>query len=175
MEWLLETKHRGGDWIRSPKAERTENEFLRLRESWCRLIEDADLQYNFVSYGQVEQSELLRGGYRVLILPRSSALSAAEAKAIHDFVAQGGMVIADGEPGQFDEHDRRLPQSQVADLFAGARDGKANGHVFGKGKAIYMSADVLGYSNSASSEKAMKLGNWRRVCSIPPVCGPNLN
>ena len=77
-EWLLETKRRGGALDTGPKAERTENDFMRLRESWCRLIEDTGLQYNFVSYSQVEQDELLRGGYRMLILPRSSALSAAE-------------------------------------------------------------------------------------------------
>lgn len=145
VEWLLESKRRGGDWIRSPKAERTENEFMRLRESWCRLIEDTGLQYNFVSYGQVEQYELLRGGYRVLILPRSSAMSAAEAKAIHEFVAQGGTAIAEGDPGQFDEHDRRLPQSQLADLFTGAAQDQSAGHAFGKGRAISLSADVLGY------------------------------
>ena len=144
VEWLLETKRRGGDWIRSPKAERTENEFMRLRESWCRLIEDAGLQYNFVSYGQVEQNELLRGGYRVLILPRSSALSTAEAKAIHEFVAQGGVVIADGEPGMFDEHGRRLPQSQLSDLFAGVGRNQSE-HTFGKGKAITLTSDVLAY------------------------------
>jgi hypothetical protein len=118
---------------------------MRLRESWCRLIEDTGLQYNFVSYGQVEQNELLRGGYRVLILPRSSALSGTEAKAIHEFVAQGGVVIADGEPGIFDEHDRRLPQSQLADLFASTHQGQANEHVFGNGKTIYLNANVLAY------------------------------
>src|SRR5207249_2011436 len=84
VEWLLESRPRGDAWaMRSAEAERTDNQFLRLRESWCRLIEDAGLQYNFVSYGQIEQNELLRGGYRLLILPRSSALSATEAKAIH--------------------------------------------------------------------------------------------
>lgn len=145
MEWLLETRQRGNAWIRSPEAERTENEFMRLRESWCRLIEDTGLQYNFVSYNQVEQNELLRGGYRVLIVPRSSALSAAEAKAIHDFVGQGGVVIADGEPGKFDEHDRKLAQSQLADLFAGAHEEQAAGHAFGNGRAIYLNANVLDY------------------------------
>ena len=114
VEWLLESRPRGDAWaMRSAEAERTDNQFLRLRESWCRLIEDAGLQYNFVSYGQIEQNELLRGGYRVLILPRSSALSATEAKAIHEFVAQGGVVMADGEPGTFDDHGRRQPQSQL--------------------------------------------------------------
>jgi len=117
---------------------------MRLRESWCRLIEDAGLQYNFVSYGQVEDNELLRGGYRVLILPRSSSLSAVEANAIQDFVSQGGVVIADGAAGTFDEHGRRLAQSQLAGMLPGP-GGKFAERAFGRGKAIYVDANVLDY------------------------------
>jgi hypothetical protein len=146
VEWLLEARPRGGAWAtRSAKAERTDNNFLRLRESWCRLIEDSGLQYNFVSYGQVEQGELLQGGYRVLVLPHSSALSAAEAAAIHEFVEQGGTVIADGDPGAFDEHGRRLQQSQLADLFTGSLENAVTEKSFGRGKAIYLKADLLDY------------------------------
>ncbi len=115
VEWMLESLPRGASWAtRGPKAERTDNEFLRLRESWCRVIEDAGLQYNFVSYDQVENNELMSGGYRVLVLPRSSALSAAEVAAIREFAAQGGTVIADGEPGRFDEHGRKLPEPALS-------------------------------------------------------------
>jgi hypothetical protein len=93
----------------------------------------------------VEQSELLRGGYRVFILPHSSALSASEAQAIRTFVAQGGVVIADGEPGAFDEHGRRLPQGQLADLF-GQTDGKdTTEHAFERGKAIHLNANLIDY------------------------------
>jgi hypothetical protein len=146
VEWLLESKPRGGAWAtRSAKAERTENDFMRLRESWCRVIEDTGLQYNFVSYGQVEQGELIRGGYRIMILPRSSALSAAEATAIHEFVAQGGTVVADGDAGTFDEHGRRLPQSQLADVFGNVSTDGVTGHAFGRGKAISLKANVLDY------------------------------
>ena len=146
VEWLLESRPRGGAWAtRSAKAERTDNNFLRLRESWCRLIEDNGLQYNFVSYGQVEQGELLRGGYRVMILPHSSALSAPEAAAIHEFVEQGGTVIADGDPGAFDEHGRRLQQSQLADLFAASHENALTEHAFGRGKTVYLKANVIDY------------------------------
>jgi hypothetical protein len=51
----------------------------------------------------------------VLVLPRSSALSAAEARAIAEFVAQGGTVIADGVPGAYDEHSRKLERPQLPD------------------------------------------------------------
>ncbi|MBI4893233.1 MAG: beta-galactosidase [Acidobacteria bacterium] len=102
-EWLRAHRAQGEAWInRTSSAERMDSDFLRLRESYCRLIEDLGLQYDFVSYLQLEAGELARGGYRALILPRSSALSDKESEAIREFVQQGGLVIADGEPGQYD-------------------------------------------------------------------------
>lgn len=146
IEWMLDQRPKGEAWVkRTSSAEYRDSNFLRLRESYCRVIEDAGLQYNFVSYGQLEQGELLRGAYRVLILPHSSAISAAEAKAIHEFVAQGGVLIADGDPAVFDEHGRRLPESQLADLVGGPHSGPITQRQFGRGKAIYLSADVIDY------------------------------
>lgn len=116
-EWLLARRPEGDKWVeRLAKVERTDDEFLRLRESWCQLIEDQGMQYKFVSYDQLENGELLRGGYRVFILPRSSSLSRAEVKAIKEFQQQGGVVIADGAPGTFNEHSRRLAQSPLASI-----------------------------------------------------------
>ena len=86
-EWMLAARPKGEAWVnRSSSTERMDSEFLRLRESYCRLVEDLGLQYRFVAYGQLEQGELLKRGYRVLILPRSSALSNAEVRAIREFV-----------------------------------------------------------------------------------------
>lgn len=119
-EWMLAERSKGPKWVeRNSSTERKDSEFLRLRESYCKLIEDQGLQYKFVSYDQVEQGGLITGGYKVLILPRSSALSGAEVQNIRDFIARGGTVIADGQPGVFDEHVRRLAQPSLADLFAG--------------------------------------------------------
>jgi hypothetical protein len=126
---------------------------VRLRESWCRAIEDSGFQYNFVSYGQMEQGELIRGGYRVLVLPRSTALSTAEVRAIRDFVEQGGTVIADGEPGRFDEHGRKLAAPQLADLFGGSHPTPISEKSFGRGKAIFLSASVLDYHRERVVEK----------------------
>ncbi len=135
-EWMLAQKPKGAAWVnRSSSTERMDSEFLRVRESWCRLIEDLGLQYNFVAYGQVENGELLRAGYRVFVLPRSTSLSEAEAAAIREFVHQGGTLVADGEPGLFDQHSRRLPKGLIADLFASP----------GRGKAILVKTDTLNY------------------------------
>jgi hypothetical protein len=109
VDWMLAQRPKGDAWIdRDSSIERMDSDFLRLRESYTKLVEDLGLQYRFVSYGQLETGELLRGGYRVLILPRSAALSDAEVREISTFAAAGGLVIADGEPGTFNEHCRRL-------------------------------------------------------------------
>ena len=138
-EWILAQKPKGDAWAlrRSASDERIDNHFLRLRESWCRLIEDLGLQYNFVAYGQIEQGELFKRGYRVLILPRSSALSAAEAQEIRAFTEQGGTVIADGTPGTFDEHSRKREQSLLADF-----QHTAGAHSQGKVKLV---SDMVDY------------------------------
>lgn len=149
-EWMLLQRPKGDAWLRrTSSSEERDSDFMLLRESWCRAIEDLGLQYNFVAYGQVAQGELLKRGYRVLVLPRSSSLSAAETQAIRDFVEQGGTLIADGEPGAFDEHSRRLAHSRLADVFGGAS--------FGKGRAILMKADVLHYQQDRLEGKEQEV------------------
>ena len=134
-DWMLTQRPKGDAWMdRLSFTERHDNEFLELRNSYCRLLEDEGFQYKFVAYNQVEQGELLKNGYRVLILPRSTSLSPLEATAIVDYVRRGGVLIVDGDAGTFDEHSRKLPKSSLTDLFNGDT---------GQGKVIGMSA--LGY------------------------------
>ncbi len=148
-QWMIERRPDGDAWMsRSPSYERSNNKFMRVRESWCNLIEDEGLQYNFVSYDQIPKGELLKRGYHVLILPQSSSLSSAEADAIRRFVAAGGIAIADGVPGTYDEHSRKLPQSSLADLFGEAEAQQVNVRTFGAGKAILLNADIAGYLQS---------------------------
>jgi hypothetical protein len=144
-EWMLARRPEGDAWInRNARVERTDDEFLRLRESWCQLIEDQGMQYKFVSYDQLENGELLRGGHRVFVLPRSSSLSAAEVSAIRTFVSQGGTVIADGEPGTFNEHSRRLPTPALQDLFPAGSD-PISAQRFGSGKAVRIRVNTIPY------------------------------
>ncbi len=164
VEWLLEVRPNPGKWMsRGAGAERSAN-FVRLRESYCRLIEDEGLQYKFVSYGQLEEGELIAGGYKVLVLPRSTALSAREVVAIRDFVARGGTVLADGMPGAFDEHGKRLPTPQLADLF---ESGGA-----GKGKAVLIKPSMLNYHQDrlVSKEEAahQMMGGLLKAAGVTP-------
>ncbi|MBL8209665.1 MAG: beta-galactosidase [Bryobacterales bacterium] len=113
--WMVQQQPKGAKWAdRNASTERLDSDFMRLRESYCRLIEDLGLQYNFVASEQVEQGELLQRGYRVLVLPNSLALSETEAAAIRAFAAQGGTVVTESTPGVFDEHVRKLGASRLA-------------------------------------------------------------
>lgn len=118
-DWMLHHQPKGDAWVnRTASSERLDSDFLRLRESYCRLVEDLGLQYDFVSYLQLEAGVLGRRGYRVLILPDSNSLSEREAEAIRDFVGRGGIVVTTSEPGVFDEHSRRLDKPRLTDISA---------------------------------------------------------
>ncbi len=89
------------------------------------ILRELGLQFRYVTDRMVRQGEVDLGKYKVLILPRSEAISVKESQAIHDFVARGGTVIADVRPGLYDEHCKGRPQSVLDDLFGVTRTGKA--------------------------------------------------
>jgi hypothetical protein len=145
-QWMLERRPDGKAWMtRGAGYEATQNKFLRLRESWCDLIEDLGLQANFISYMQLADGDLLKRGAHVLVLPQSSSLSPAESDAIRQFVSDGGIAIASGMPGTYDQHSKKLPKSSLADLFGESATQQVNVRDYGKGKAILLNADVEGY------------------------------
>ncbi len=95
----------------------------QVREAWVRLLEDLGLQYDFVSYEQIEKGELLRKPrrYRVLILPESIAISPREVEQIRRFVRAGGTVIADGWCALADHRCRFLGRPALDDMFGISR------------------------------------------------------
>jgi hypothetical protein len=146
IAWMLQQRPKGEAWVnRNASSDEQDSNFRWLRESYCRLLEDLGWQYDFVDSAMIEQGELLRRGYRILILPDSSALSEAEAKAMRGFVEQGGVLIADRHPGSFDEHGKRLVQPRLADLFDTKSPGPFAIRAIAQGKAIYLNADVGNY------------------------------
>ena len=72
------------------------------------------------------------------MLPHTIALSPIEAKEISDFVDRGGVVVADGEPGIFDEHGRKAAEPLLSGVFAGPATLAETSFTFGKGKASYI-------------------------------------
>ncbi len=111
--WISDGEIKENAWERGSKANEL---FNRDRMGWTRLLEGLGYQYDFLAYSQIEQGELMKQGYRVLIMPDSVAVSEAEAKAIEQFVEAGGVVVADIWPGVMDEHCKWRRRGRLDDL-----------------------------------------------------------
>ncbi len=132
-QWMLDVRSTGKAWsTRNAEAEFRDNTVRAARRSFSRAIKGLGLQHRFLSPEQLADGALGRRRARVLVLPHTIALSAAEAGAIRRFVVAGGTLIADATPGAFDEHSRRLTRSPLANLFP--RDRSMFTH--GRGKTV---------------------------------------
>ncbi len=76
--------------------------FPANRDGWVSVLDDLGLSFRFLATPQVEEGALR--GKRVFVLPYSTALSDREVTAIRRFVEEGGVLLADGRAGLFDEH-----------------------------------------------------------------------
>ncbi|HLG86580.1 MAG TPA: alpha-amylase family protein [Alphaproteobacteria bacterium] len=118
--WMLEWKDKGDAWSkRDAAAEYDPDEIRQAPLHFLDAVEHLGFQPRFISSAGLAQGILERDGYKVLILPRAIALSTAEAARIRLFVKKGGIVIADEEPGLYDEHSRKLAAPALHDLFVG--------------------------------------------------------
>jgi beta-galactosidase len=88
---------------------------------FASLVEDLGLQYDVLSYEQIEKGKLK--DYKILLMPACTALSPAEVEAVRQFVEGGGLVVADTVPGMLDEHCRLLETGQLDGLLGIARTG----------------------------------------------------
>ena len=77
------------------------HDYMYSRQGVQYLIEDLLYQHDFVAPEQVLNGKL--NDYRILFLPRIISMSDSEVAAIKVFVAQGGKVVADQLPGDYDE------------------------------------------------------------------------
>ena len=94
-------------------------------EANLRLLDDLGVPYVFVDRTDIAAGALQQRRIRLLVMPFVQALSAAEAAAVRDFVASGGVVLADVRPGVFDEHVKLLEGGALDDVFGIRRDGPA--------------------------------------------------
>jgi hypothetical protein len=83
-------------------AETAQTSFPANRDGWVKLLDDLGLSFRFLAAPQVEAGALR--GRRVFVLPYSTALSDREAAEVRRFVEAGGVLLADGATGLFDEH-----------------------------------------------------------------------
>jgi hypothetical protein len=92
--------------------------------------------------------------------------------AIRQFVADGGIAIANGVPGTYDQHSKKLPKSSLADLFGEQATQQVNVQSYVKGKAILLNADVEGYLVDRLQGKANPIhqlvGNLLRSNGVNP-------
>jgi len=136
VQWLLDRRTTGEDWSsRNASSEWQDDAIRAATRNFTRAIEHSGLQHRFVSTEEVKRGDLRGGRYRILMLPHTIALSATEAKEIRAFVEQGGTVLAEGEPGVFDEHGRRMAKPSLSEVLPTLAANATTG--FGKGSAIY--------------------------------------
>lgn len=115
------------------------------------LLRDLGFQCDFIAGDGAD----VPGEYRLLILPMARALSAAEARAIQEFVRQGGAVIADAFPGSHDEHGVTRAAPPLMDVF-GMREVRATPMPSAPGTV------------TPSEGQTVSLGQIRPLCAAAP-------
>ena len=110
-QWMLDQKPKGDAWMtRNAEDEIEDNAAREAMWAYAQSIEHLGLQPQYFSSAMLVRGDLKARGIKLLILPHAIALSPAEARAIREFAAAGGAVVADVPPGVFDQHSRRMPQ-----------------------------------------------------------------
>ena len=127
--WMIDSREDLDTWPRRFSSyESVHSRITRVRDSWCRMLEDLGYQYDFVSTDQIVDGTLADRGYKVLILPQSMAIREGEAEAIERYAQAGGVVVADFLCGVFDGHAKRR-DSGVLDAFFGISRAQQTGMV----------------------------------------------
>jgi hypothetical protein len=113
--WMLDQRPKGDGWSdRNAAREYEDNAWRASRQQVLRRLGQIAVQPRLLSSPMVEAGALRHDDLRVLILPHAIALSQAESDEIRAFAQRGGTVLADTEPGVFDQHSRRLPVPSLA-------------------------------------------------------------
>jgi hypothetical protein len=117
--WMLDQRVRRAAWSdRDAAREYEDNAWRASRRQVLRRLGEIAVQPRLLSSAMVEAGVLQHDGSRVLILPHVIAMSAAEADEIRGFAQRGGTVLADTEPGLFDQHSRRMSAPLLAGVAA---------------------------------------------------------
>ena len=118
VQWMLDRRASGGDWSRRDASTEYQDDAITVSTlDFAQSLQHAGLQYRFVSSEEVRKGALREGKYRAIILPHTIALAPGEAREIRDFIEQGGIGIADSQPGLFDEHGRKSATPFLSEVF----------------------------------------------------------
>ena len=155
---LHSQRQHDGIAVHFSEASRIAASFYAAKETdWCRAypealvnfnkaLEDCGFQYEYLSYEEVAEGMLRHGGFKVLIMPQSRAISRAEAIQIRGFVRDGGIAIADIVPGILNDKGTRLETGLLAELFPSTAKGTVT--PFGKGKTVLVGDLLSGYGKA---------------------------
>ena len=144
VSWALDAEAHGATWA-NRNADFRLGTSHNVRRAWELMLEDAGLQYDFLSYAQVIAGGVPRQ-YRVVILPACYALSRAEADRLAAFAEGGGTVIADFACGLFDAHGRGRSHGALDGLFGVEHDGRQTRRDFFGGRLWVETDQDAGYS-----------------------------
>jgi hypothetical protein len=108
VAWLLESTSDGATWPRRFSSfEATHNRHAQLRNSWLKILQDLGYSPRFLGTGQIEHGALAAGGWRVVVLPGSFALTPGETAAFSAFARPPQRVLlGDRDTGSFDGHGK---------------------------------------------------------------------
>ncbi len=131
--WAIDAIPHGSTWPnRSSSLDDDNLTSGWLRRSWGRLLRDLGYQYEHISYLDVQEGKIdLPKRFKVIILPQTIALSDREAAALRQFVAQGGVLVADSLCGLLTETGRGRKEGVLDGLFGVTRD-ESKGYLNGK-------------------------------------------
>lgn len=116
VQWLLDRRG-GAPWSdRDAGREYEDNAWRASRRATLQRLSALGVQPHLLSSAMLEAGALARDGISVLFLPDALSLSDAEIAGIRAFVAAGGTVLADTEPGLFDGHGRRRDGAPMSDI-----------------------------------------------------------
>ena len=165
-----------------------DNEYYRagdeqndLLASLSAALGDLQIGSRFVAYEQVARGELDPRTTKVLFLWGALALSPGETAAIRRYLNDGGVVIADSEPGLYDEHCHKRAAGSLHDCLppegsdlTERRQGKIHpvprsgqrlredprlwrqrrGHCPGNGRDLAIAGEVLRHARTTSGTPA---------------------
>ena len=103
ISWMMDSEADGKSWNqRSDSYEPDHMSMFFSHVGWNKLLEDVGVKGRWMSYLELINGTLSTRGVKVLVLPRSLALSDVERDKIEQWVQAGGTLIADSLTGIWD-------------------------------------------------------------------------
>ena len=141
--------------IHAARIEERESVCHNCRNAWCQAVRDLGLQFDMLSYRQVEDGRWLERPPKVLVLPAALAVSPREAAHLIQYVENGGTVVADIDPGLCDDRCDFRENKLLEKLFGDGK--KALTQSVGKGQAVLLGEDIAGYGKKRGDKIGVEI------------------